>query len=100
MSAEPAPHHDLATVWTSAEGVPQRLIWAARRFLVVSKPIAWTEHQRWWETSARVPKGTSSHVIERAMWQVQAKALDNGELLIFDLAVSEDSQWPVTGIYD
>lgn len=100
MSADPIPHDEVVTVWTTAEGTPARLVWSERRFAVVAKPIAWTAHLPWWKTSTRVPRGKSSHVVERAMWQVQARAIDDGQLLIFDLAVTEDSQWPVTGIYD
>lgn len=31
-------------------------------------------------------------MVERPMWQVQAKALDDGEMLIFDLAVADGPQ--------
>lgn len=34
------------------------------------------------------------------MWQVQAKALDDGEMLIFDLAVNDGPRWPVRAIFD
>lgn len=100
MSVDPLPHDEVAAVWTSGDGAPVRLVWSGRRFVVVAKPISWTAHLPWWENVTRVPRGQSSHVVERAMWQVQAKAVDDGQVLIFDLAVIEGSQWPVTGIYD
>lgn len=100
MSADPAAHHMVATVWTTPAGAPERLIWAGRRFVVAAKPIAWIDRIAWWESPVRVPVGRSAQLVERPMWQVTAKALDNGELLIFDLAVSSDAQWPITAIYD
>lgn len=101
MTAETAAVEcETATVWISASGAPARLVWAHRRFVVVAKPIPWTDHLPWWKTTVRAPRGQSGHMVERHMWQVQVKAVDDGQLLILDLAVSEGDQWPVTGIYD
>lgn len=80
MSIEAAVQQDTATVWTAPDGTPQRLIWAGRRFQVVDKPIAWMGRCSWWEAPTRVPVGAGSQSVERPMWQVTAKALDNGEL--------------------
>ncbi|WP_022872785.1 DUF6504 family protein [Nesterenkonia alba] len=91
---------DLATVWTDPQGVPEHLFWCGRRFVVMAQPIAWQDHAIWWETPARVARGTGRALVERPMWQVTARALDNGQILIFDLAVTAGHQWPVTGIYD
>lgn len=88
-----------ATVWTTPDGAPQRFVWQQRRFVVCAKPIPWIDRVPWWETSARVPVHGGA-MVEQSMWQVQAKALDNGELLIVDLAASETSQWAVTAVFD
>ncbi|MGO1523945.1 MAG: DUF6504 family protein [Nesterenkonia sp.] len=100
MTAEPALHQRVATVWTTPAGAPHRLVWAGRRFVVVAKPIAWMDRTSWWESPVRVAAGQAAQAVERPMWQVTAKALDNAELLLFDLAVSSGDQWPITAIYD
>lgn len=91
---------EAATVWTTASGAPERLIWAERRFLVIAKPIYWVDRLRWWESSPRVPAGGGHSLLERPMWQVQVKALDTGEILILDLAATDGPRWPVTAVFD
>ncbi|MDR6891607.1 DUF6504 family protein [Falsarthrobacter nasiphocae] len=100
MTAQTALNPGTARVWTSAAGAPSRLVWNGRRFVVVSKPIPWMARDAWWETAARAPMGEGAEMVNRPMWQVQARALEDGELLIFDLAVTQGPVWPVTGIFD
>lgn len=100
MASSAAVERDTATVWTTAAGAPERLVWGGRRFVVVTKPIPWVDRTAWWESSPRVPVGGASQLLEQPMWQVQAKALDTGELLIVDLAVSEGQHWPITAVFD
>ncbi|GAA4925839.1 DUF6504 family protein [Nesterenkonia massiliensis] len=98
MSAEAAVLPDSATVWTTPEGAPARLVWGHRRFIVTDRPIPWIDRTPWWESLSRMPAGKAD-MQEQQMWQVQATAED-GQILIFDLAVMPGQQWPVTGIYD
>ncbi|GAA1813256.1 DUF6504 family protein [Nesterenkonia flava] len=100
MTAEAAVQHDSATVWTASSGAPERLVWSGRRFRVSARPIPWIDRRPWWHTSTRVPAGRSAEALEQRMWQVQATAEDDGQILIFDLAVAAGPSWPVTGIYD
>lgn len=100
MAANCALDTQVATVWTTPEGAPARFVWSGRRFVVCAKPILWIARMPWWETSTRPPTGSNTTMVECAMWQVQAKALDDGQLLIFDLAATEQAQWPVTAIFD
>ncbi|MDO5493596.1 MAG: DUF6504 family protein [Nesterenkonia sp.] len=100
MTVETTTGHELATVWTTATGAPERLLWASRRFVVVARPIPWIDRISWWEHSPRVPAGEAAQVLERQMWQVQVRALDTGELLIVDLSVAEGPQWPITAVFD
>ncbi|WP_300344625.1 DUF6504 family protein [Nesterenkonia sp.] len=100
MTADAAVQQETATVWTTPQGAPARLLWAGRRFTVIAKPIAWMDRISWWESSLRVPAGSAAAVVERPMWQVQARAVEDGEILIFDLAASDGAQWPITAIYD
>lgn len=98
METAPAQAADFAQVETTDGGAPRAFVWRDRRFVVVTKPIPWIEKIRWWETASRAGRGQAT-VTERAMWQVQARA-DDGQILIFDLAVENSRHWPVTGIYD
>lgn len=100
MTANCALDTQVATVWTTPPGAPTRFVWSGRRFVVCAKPIPWTARMRSWETSTPAPTGSASTVVECAMWQVQAKALDDGQLLIFDLVATEQAKWPVTAIFD
>lgn len=100
MSADAAAHCDAARVWTTASGAPEQLVWEGRRFVVVAKPIGWVDRVSWWEHSPRVPAGGAAEMLEQPMWQVQVKAVDTGELLIVDLAVTEGQMWPITAVFD
>lgn len=88
-----------ATVWVTASGAPERLVWRNRRFLVHARPVPWVDRIEWWmleqraSREARVP-------IEQPMWQVQIRAVDDGEILLVDLAVGQGGRWQVTGVHD
>ncbi|GAA1119091.1 hypothetical protein [Nesterenkonia jeotgali] len=100
MTSGAAVERDTATVWTTPSGAPERLVWGGRRFLVVAKPIPWVDRTVWWDLSPRVPVGGAAQLLEQPMWQVQAKALDIGELLILNLAVTDGQHWPITAVFD
>ena len=93
------PLGEPATVWLTASGAPERLVWRGRRFLVHARPVPWVDRIEWWvleqraSLDARVP-------IEQPMWQVQIRALDDGEILLIDLAAGADGKWQVTSIHD
>ncbi len=99
MSADAAVPQERAVVWTDEEGIPLRLIWSGRRFIVSGRPIRWFDRLPWWTTAGRAPAGGAADLLEQPMWQVRATAED-GQILIFDLAVSPGMDWPVTGIHD
>ncbi|WP_137802237.1 DUF6504 family protein [Kocuria sp. 2SI] len=100
MTAKTATGAQVATVWRTPDGAPTTFMWDGRRFVVRSRPIPWVERIPWWEPADRAPKNTEPLVVERNMWQVQAKALDNGELLIIDLAAADGPLWSVTAVFD
>lgn len=89
----------LATVWTGPDGVPARFVWQQRSFVVCGHPIPWT-HTGPQPDATESSRPAGQTVSGESMWQVQARALDNGELLIFDLAVTDDQHWPVTAVFD
>ncbi|WP_146341763.1 hypothetical protein [Nesterenkonia sp. NBAIMH1] len=85
-----------AQVWTTAGGAPLKFIFEDRRFVVCSRPIFWIgRHEGWWTRVRRLPKTDAAKLLERPMYQVQAKDIDNGEILTFDLEISEAREWAV-----
>ncbi|MGO1851902.1 MAG: DUF6504 family protein [Microbacteriaceae bacterium] len=96
MNGETAQLEDIATVWTTPNGAPARFIWHGRRYLVHARPVPWVDRVRWWLPDERHVDGP----VEQRMWQVQAREVDSGELLIFDLAVRDTPQWPARPISD
>lgn len=97
VAGEP-PLNEPATVWATASGAPERLVWRSRRFLVHAKPIPWIDRVEWWMLEQRAARG-SFPPLERRMWQVQIRAIDNGEIMLIDLEAGEDRTWQVTGVY-
>ncbi|MFV0405483.1 MAG: DUF6504 family protein [Propioniciclava sp.] len=91
---------EVATVWTTPSGSPERFIWNLRRFVVCARPIPWMSRVRWWNNASELIDTTKSRMVERPMWQVQAKALDDGEMLIFDLAVDAGPHWSIRVVSD
>ena len=98
MTVEYSTETEYATVWTTASGAPERLVWRGRRFLVHAKPIPWIDRVEWWILEQRAARG-SFPSLERRMWQVQIRALDNGEILLVDLEAGEGNAWQVTDVY-
>ncbi|MCM1011823.1 DUF6504 family protein [Brevibacterium sp. XM4083] len=91
---------EVATVWTTISGAPERFIWHRRRFVVCARPIPWMARVRWWKDNTDLVGARNARMVERPMWQVQAKALDDGEMLIFDLAVADGPHWSIRVVSD
>ena len=88
-----------ATVWVTASGAPERLVWRGRRFLVHARPVPWVDRIEWWMLEQRAPR--EAHVpIEQPMWQVQIRAVDDHEILLVDLAAGDGGRWQVTNVYE
>lgn len=91
----------VATVWSTPGGAPERFVWEGRRYVVVSRPIPWLERVPWWEQPAgTTPRTDGAPVVERRMWQVEARALDTGEILTLDLAVGPGQRWSIVALFD
>ncbi|TQL64787.1 hypothetical protein [Rarobacter faecitabidus] len=86
-------------VWTTPDGAPARFIWNQRRFVAWAKPLPWIARIPWWEVDADRGPNPADRGVEQAMWQVEAKALDNGEILIFDLGLIDPPQWRIRAVF-
>lgn len=91
---------EVATVWTTSSRAPERFVWHRRRFVVCTRPIPGMARVRWLKDDTELLRTRKARMFERPMWQVQAKALDDGEMLIFDLAVAGGPHWSIRVISD
>lgn len=91
----------VATVRTTPGGAPERFVWEGHRYVVVSRPIPWLERVPWWDQpiSASSESGSTA-VVERRMWQVEARDLDTGEILTLDLAIGPGQRWSIVALFD
>ncbi|WP_353828353.1 hypothetical protein [Agromyces sp. SYSU T0242] len=85
-------------VWTDAAGLPERLVWRARRYRVDDTPTPLVGPADWWlpfagETPApgRVPLAISG-------WRFQASGGD-GESHVFDVG-HDGTHWHVLRVFD
>jgi hypothetical protein len=87
-----------AVVWTAPNGVPTKLEWRGRRFVVCARPTPWIDRVPWWRQVAGEPGAEAGGLLEQPMWQVQAT--DGEEVVRLDLAVGPPQDWwEVTCVY-
>jgi hypothetical protein len=86
-----------ALVWTSKTGVPRKLEWRNRRFVVSTKPVPWVNRVPWWQLTNRAPSNGADVLAEQQMWQVQVLAVDNGQVFTLDL-LTANGEWRVTRV--
>jgi hypothetical protein len=88
------------SVWTSASGEPERLVWRARRFRVSDIPTALVAPYDWWSPFAPAAFGIGQQPLTIAGWRFQATAED-GETHVFDVHHDDDSHsWRLMRIFD
>ncbi|MCU1442537.1 MAG: hypothetical protein JWQ59_687 [Cryobacterium sp.] len=88
------------SVWTTAEGEPQRLVWRSRRFRVTDTPTALVAPCEWWSPFTPPGFGIGQQPLTIAGWRFQATA-DDGETHVFDVRCDDDAQeWRLLRIFD
>ncbi len=55
----------------TAEGVPQRLLWAGLSYAVCAEPVRWYERRQWWTEESRAPLGSGPGLVDHEIWRVQ-----------------------------
>ena len=58
-------------VRTGSNGRPTAVLSRGREWLVGAEPVRWFERVNWWETSRRMPKGSSGVDVEVLQLQVR-----------------------------
>ncbi|MDR2256184.1 MAG: DUF6504 family protein [Arthrobacter sp.] len=77
-------------------GVPLRFIWRGRTWHIGARPVRWFERRPWWAESPRAPKGGPVGLIDREIWQVQARLGRAGELATFELVSDQETgRWDI-----
>jgi hypothetical protein len=87
-------------VWTRNTGVPERLVWRARRFRLTDTPTALVGTCDWWNPFAPHSFGIGHTPLTIAGWRFQATA-DDGETHVFDVHHDDDAhRWRLVRIFD
>ncbi|MDR2897065.1 MAG: hypothetical protein LBV30_10540 [Propionibacteriaceae bacterium] len=87
---------ELIPVWLK-DGLPDRLEWRSRHWLVSRRPMPWIDRMPWWVTAA---VDGEVHLGEQAMWRVQAIDPSSGDVVLMDLAVEEPGWCRVTAVIE
>ncbi|KRE82581.1 MULTISPECIES: hypothetical protein [unclassified Arthrobacter] len=67
-------------VHTDSNGMPTAVLSGGREWSVGAEPVRWFERINWWETSRRMPKGTSGVDVEVLQLQVRLGRNSNSAL--------------------
>lgn len=89
---------DHVTVWLSDAGMPERLVWRGRRWLVTDRPTPWVDRDRWWEQAAgEGPVGVSGFPVWRA--QISPSDAGGGNSVVVDIAHRANA-WIILNVFD
>ncbi|MRX45033.1 hypothetical protein [Agromyces kandeliae] len=87
-----------AEVWTGATGVPERLVWRARRFRVDDTPTPLVGPAEWWLAFAGDDPGAGRAPLAITGWRFQATSAE-GETHVFDVG-HDGTHWHVLRVFD
>lgn len=88
------------SVWVSEEGIPQRIVWKARRFRVSDTPTRLNPTYPGWQTEAAYDPAFTHPPEPRESWRFQATA-ESGQTLVFDVSREPyNSRWRLLRTYD
>lgn len=90
-------------VQCSADGVPLRLEWEGRLYVIAADPVRWYERRKWWTEERRAERGRGAGLVDHEVWRVQVRLekARNAPLLTLDLSHHVDSgRWRLVRIHD
>lgn len=91
------------TVGCTAAGVPLRLEWDGRSYVLAAEPVRWYERRRWWAEERRAERGRGAGLVDHEVWRVQVRPeLARGApLLTLDLSHHPGSgRWRLVRVHD
>jgi hypothetical protein len=71
-----------------ADGTPVAVAYRGREWLVGAEPVRWFERVNWWETSRRMPRGSSRVDVE--VLQVQVRLGSNEASALTTMLLERD----------
>ncbi|WP_082764021.1 DUF6504 family protein [Frondihabitans sp. PAMC 28766] len=87
------------TVWVSDDGVPQRIVWRARRYRVSDVPTRLQPTFPGWQTETAFDPAITHPPEPRESWRFQATG-DGGETFVFDVGLDPYSaRWRLLRTY-
>lgn len=57
----------------NSQGVPLRLTWQGRPYVLAAEPLRWYERRNWWEEVTRAAPGEGAGLVAREIWRVQMR---------------------------
>lgn len=90
---------EMITLWFTPSGVPERMVWDGRRFLVTTRPILWLDRTRWWQQIGPVKKEDSGS-IDVPVWRFEITPVDGeSESQLVDVA-ERDGRWVLCAVVE
>ena len=87
----------------TAAGVPERVEWKGRTYVVAAEPVRWFERRRWWTEERRAERGRGAGLVDHEVWRVQVRLAraSRSPLLTLDISHHLDSgRWRLIQIHD
>ncbi|MDJ0355479.1 DUF6504 family protein [Paenarthrobacter sp. PH39-S1] len=85
----------------SAAGLPLRLNWQGRSYIIGAEPLRWYERRKWWAEESRAERGHGAGLVDHEIWRIQARLDGRGPLCTFDLSHHPDSgRWRLLQVHD
>lgn len=57
----------------SADGVPLRMQWQGRQWVIGPEPLRWYERRPWWRCESRMPAGAGAGMVDTRIWRLQIR---------------------------
>jgi hypothetical protein len=90
-------------VQCTTSGMPLRLDWDGRTYVVAAEPVRWYERRRWWAEEHRAERGRGPGLVDPEVWrgQVRLERARNAPPVTLDIAHHLDSgRWRLVRVHD
>jgi hypothetical protein len=90
-------------VQCTTAGMPLRLDWQGRTYVVAAEPVRWYERRRWWAEEHRAERGRGPGLVDHEVWRVQVRLARarNAPLVTLDITHHVDSgRWRLVRVHD